>query len=75
MVVEPSVASRTACDLLGIGLAGLLVIEEHQEAQAFPLLAICGPAMLASSRHRGCNTKDVTKQLQPSLDVERLVER
>jgi hypothetical protein len=33
----PSAALRTACDLFSITLAGLLVIEEHQEAQAFTL--------------------------------------
>jgi hypothetical protein len=48
VVVEPSVASRTACDLLGIGLAGLLVIEENQEAQAFPLLSYCATDAVAT---------------------------
>ena len=37
LVVEPSAASWTAGDLLAITLACLLVIEEHQEAQAFTL--------------------------------------
>jgi hypothetical protein len=48
VVVEPSVASRTAGDLLGIGLAGLLVIEENQEAQAFPLLSYCATDVVAT---------------------------
>jgi hypothetical protein len=48
VVVEPSVASRTAGDLLGIGLAGLLVIEENQEAQAFPLLSYCATDAVAT---------------------------
>jgi hypothetical protein len=39
MGVKPSVTSRTGYDLLAIGLAGFLIIEERQEAQALPLAA------------------------------------
>jgi hypothetical protein len=43
VVVEPSTTSRTARNLLGITLAGLLAIEEHKEAQAFPLPSYGAP--------------------------------
>ena len=40
-MVESSTAPWTAGNLLAITLAALLVIEEHQEAQAVPLLPYC----------------------------------